>query len=254
MFKISIITVCLNSVATIRDTLESVESQSYKNMEHIIIDGGSTDGTLALISKWSKHPVRLISEPDKGIYDAMNKGIRIATGDIVGILNSDDSYYDSHVLENVSAAMNDASIDACYADLIYVDKNNLNKVARYWKSSDFKKGLFSRGWMPPHPTFFIRRSIYEKYGLFDLSYTLAADVELLARFLEKFQIKSVYIPKIFIKMRSGGVSNKSVFNIIKQNLFIYKACRKNDVRVSLFLFVIFKIISRIKQYCSRPVL
>ena len=139
MTKITIITVCRNSAATIRDTLESVASQSYKNLEHIIIDGGSTDATLAVINEWKKYPVRLISETDKGMYDAMNKGIRIATGDIIGILNSDDLYYDAHVLEKVSAAMDDASIDACYADLIYVDKNNLNKIIRYWKSSDFKK-------------------------------------------------------------------------------------------------------------------
>jgi glycosyltransferase involved in cell wall biosynthesis len=252
MLRISIITVCRNSAATIRDTLESIALQSHKNLEHIIIDGGSTDGTLAVIKEWKKYPVRLISEQDNGIYDAMNKGIRIATGDIIGILNSDDVYYDSHVLENVSAVMNDPSIDACYADLIYVDKNNLNKIIRYWKSSDFKKGLFSKGWMPPHPTFFIRRSIYKKYGLFDLNYPLAADVELLARFLEKFQIKTVYIPNIFIKMRFGGVSNNSIVNIIKQNIFIYKACKKNDVQISPFPFFIFKIASRLKQFCARP--
>ena len=252
MTKITIITVCRNSAATIRDTLESVASQSYKNLEHIIIDGGSTDATLAVINEWKKYPVRLISETDKGMYDAMNKGIRIATGDIIGILNSDDLYYDAHVLENVSAAMDDASIDACYADLIYVDKNNLNKIIRYWKSSDFKKGLFSQGWMPPHPTFFVRRLIYEKYGLFDLNYPLAADVELLARFLEKFQIKSVYIPKIFIKMRFGGVSNNSVVNIIKQNIAIYKACKKNDVTLCPFSFLAAKITSRIKQFYARP--
>jgi glycosyltransferase involved in cell wall biosynthesis len=254
MKKITIITVCLNSAATIRDTLESVASQSYKNMEHIIIDGGSVDGTLAVIDEWKKHSVRLISEPDKGMYDAMNKGLMLATGDIIGILNSDDLYYNDHVLENVSAVMDDASVDACYADLIYVDKNNLNKIMRYWKSSDFKKGLFPRGWMPPHPTFFVRRLIYEKYGVFDLNYPLAADVELLARFLERFQIKSVYIPKIFVKMRFGGVSNNSAMNIIKQNIAIYKACQQNDVKMCLFSFLTAKIISRIKQFCAKPVI
>ncbi len=254
MKKITIITVCRNSAATIKDTLESVASQSYKNLEHIIIDGGSTDGTLAIIKEWGKYPVRLISEPDHGMYDAMNKGLRMAIGDIVGILNSDDLYYDDHVLENVSAAMDDASVDACYADLIYVDKSNLDEIVRYWKSADFKKGLFSRGWMPPHPTFFVRRLIYEKYGLFDLSYPLAADVDLLARFLERFQIKSVYIPKIFVKMRFGGVSNNSVINIIKQNIAIYKACKQNDVKVCLFSFLAAKITSRMKQFCARPVM
>jgi glycosyltransferase involved in cell wall biosynthesis len=254
MIKITIVTVCRNSVATIKDTLESVASQSHKNLEHIIIDGGSTDGTLAVIHEWKKHPVRLVSEPDKGIYDAMNKGIRLATGDIVAILNSDDVYYDSCVLESVSTAMSDVSIDACYADLIYVDKNNLEKIIRYWKSCPFEKGLFSKGWIPPHPTFFARRLLYEKYGLFDLNYFLAADFELMVRLLERFQIQSAYVPKIFIKMRFGGVSNNSAVNIIKQNIEIYKACKKNDVQISLFSFFILKIASRIKQFCARPVI
>jgi glycosyltransferase involved in cell wall biosynthesis len=207
---------------------------------------------LAAIHEWKKHPVYLISEADKGIYDAMNKGIRLATGDIIGILNSDDVYYDSHVLENVCMVMSNAFIDACYADLIYVDKSNLKKIIRYWKSCAFEKGLFQKGWMPPHPTFFVRRSIYEKHGLFDLNYPLAADVELLARLLERFQIQSVYIPKIFVKMRFGGVSNNSVVNIIKQNIWIYKACKKNYVPVSPFSFFVVKIASRVKQFCARP--
>jgi len=252
MIKITIVTVCCNSAATIRDTLESVAAQSHKNVEHIVIDGGSTDGTLAVIHEWKKHPVRLVSEPDRGIYDAMNKGIRLATGDIIGILNSDDMYYDSHVLESVSAVMADASIDACYSDLIYVNKNNLQKIIRYWKSCVFKKGLFSKGWMPPHPTFFVRRLIYEKYGLFDLNYTLAADVELLARFLERFRIRAVYIPKIFIRMRFGGVSNNSVVNIIRQNIAIYKACKNNNIQLYPVSFFVVKIASRIKQFCARP--
>jgi glycosyltransferase involved in cell wall biosynthesis len=252
MIKITIVTVCYNSVATIRDTLESVASQSDKNLEHIIVDGGSTDGTMAVIRDWKKHPISLISEPDKGIYDAMNKGIRLATGDIIGILNSSDLYYDSHVLENVSQVMSNLSIDACYADLIYVDQSNLKKIIRYWKSCVFKKGLFPKGWMPPHPTFFVRRSIYEKYGLFDLNYSLAADFELMARLLERFQIRSVYVPKIFIKMRFGGASNNSAVDIIKQNIEIYQACKKNNIPVSLGAFIIIKIASRIKQFCTRP--
>jgi glycosyltransferase involved in cell wall biosynthesis len=251
MFKISIITVCRNSAATIRETLESVASQSHRKLEHIIIDGGSTDGTLAIINEWKKYPVRLISEQDKGIYDAMNKGIRLATGDIVGILNSDDLYYDAYVLENVSAVMDDTSVEACYADLVYVGKNN-KKIVRYWKSCIFKKGLFPKGWVPPHPTFFVRRCIYEKHGLFDLNYSLAADFELMARFLERREIKSVYIPKIFVKMRFGGASNKSVINIIRQNIEIYKASKNNDVPLSLPSFLAVKIVSRIKQFFAKP--
>ena len=169
--------------------------QSNNNFEHLIVDGGSTDGTVAFIREWNKHPIRLISDPDKGIHDAMNKGIRLAIGDIIGILNSSDLYYDSHVLENVSKVMSNLSIDACYADLIYVDQSNLKKIIRYWKASVFKKGLFKKGWVPPHPTFFVRRSIYEKYGLFYLNYFLAADFDLMARLLERVQIKSFYVPK-----------------------------------------------------------
>lgn len=252
MIKITIVTVCRNSAATIRDTLESVASQSYRNLEHIIIDGGSTDETLAVINEWKKYPVRLISEPDKGIYDAMNKGIRLATGDVVGILNSDDLYYDVHVLETVFRTMNGGTVDACYADLIYVDRNNPEKIIRYWKSCIFKKGLFLKGWAPPHPTFFVRRCIYEKYGLFDLNYCLAADFELMVRFLERPEIKSAYIPKIFVKMRFGGASNKSVMNIIRQNIEIYKACKKNDVPLSPLSFLAAKTFSRIKQFFIRP--
>ena len=250
--KISIVTVSYNSVATIRDTLESVAAQSYKNVEHIIVDGGSTDGTVSAIRGWNKHAIRLIAEPDLGIYDAMNKGIRWATGDVIGILNSDDVYYDSNVLADVFNVTSDTSIDACYADLIYVAPDNINDITRYWESCVFKKGLFKTGWAPPHPTFFVRRKVYEKYGLYDLNYSLAADFELMARFLERFQVSSAYIPKIFIKMRLGGVSNKSVINIIRQNIEIYKACKKNGISLFLPFFFIAKIASRVKQYCVRP--
>ncbi|MCE5212889.1 MAG: glycosyltransferase [Deltaproteobacteria bacterium] len=252
MMKITLITVCLNSAATIGETLDSVAAQSYKNIEHIVVDGGSLDETPAIVRAWKKHPVHFISEPDKGKYDAMNKGIRLATGDVIGILNSDDIYYDAHVLENVTRTMNDRTVDACYADLIYVDKNNPEKTIRYWKSRFFKKGLFARGWMPAHPTFFARRSVYEKYGLFDLNYSFAADVELLARFMEKYEIESVYIPQIFIRMRSGGDSNNSLLTIVRQNIEIYQACKKNNLQISLGAFFFTKIAARIRQFSSRP--
>ena len=250
--KITIVTVCLNSESTIEWALESIAAQSYKNLEHIVVDGGSKDATVTLIHGWKKHPVRLISERDKGIFDAMNKGIALATGDVVGILNSDDAYYDRDILKKVAKTMNAPSVDACYADLIYVEKNNLHKIFRYWKASPFEKGLFRKGWVPPHPTFFVHRRIYEKYGLFDLDYSLAADFELMARFLERFQIKATYIPQIFVKMCSGGVSNKSLFNIIRQNFEIYQAIKKNNLRFYFFPFVFTKLISRLRQYFSKP--
>ncbi|MDI6741566.1 MAG: glycosyltransferase family 2 protein [Smithella sp.] len=252
MEKISIITVCRNSETTIRETLESVASQSYKNIEHIVVDGGSVDGTLTVLREWKKYSVRLVSEPDEGIYDAMNKGIGMATGDIIGIINSDDIYSDAGVLEKVISVMQDNAVDACYADLIYVDKNKSDRIIRYWKSCAFEKGLFADGWMPPHPTFFTRRSVYDKYGLFDLKYSLAADFELMARLMEKYKIKSVYIPEIFIKMRYGGVSNRSMLNIVKQNIQIYQACRENNLPVSLSKFLLNKLLSRTRQYYSKP--
>jgi len=229
--KITIVTVCLNSESTIEWALESIAAQSYKNLEHIVVDGGSKDATVTLIHGWKKHPVRLISERDKGIFDAMNKGIALATGDVVGILNSDDAYYDRDILKKVAKTMNAPSVDACYADLIYVEKNNLHKIFRYWKASPFEKGLFRKGWVPPHAAFF---------------------VHLLARFLERFQIKATYIPQIFVKMCSGGVSNKSLFNIIRQNFEIYQAIKKNNLRFYFFPFVFTKLISRLRQYFSKP--
>src|SRR5208283_2156081 len=157
MMKITIVTVCCNSAATIRDTLESVAAQSHKNVEHIIIDGGSTDGTLAVIHGWKKHPVRLVSEPDRGIYDAMNKGIKLATGDIIGILNSDDIYPNNLVVESVVNKINETKSDLCYGDLVYVDKHDLDKIIRYWKAGTYNERSFKYGWMPPHPTVFIKR-------------------------------------------------------------------------------------------------
>ncbi len=198
-----------------------------------------------------KHTLRIIAEPDLGIYDAMNKGIRLATGDIIGILNSNDVYYDSNVLEEVSKTLTDTSIEACYSDLIYVAQDNINDIIRYWKSRVFRKGLFKTGWVPPHPTFFVRRNVYEKYGLYDLNYPLAADFELMARLLERFQVTSVYVPRIFVRMRRGGVTNKSMLNILRQNIEIYKACRKNNISLFLPSYLAAKIISRAKQYCLR---
>lgn len=250
--KVSIITAVFNNVETLEYCIESVLSQSYRNIEYIIIDGGSADGTLDVIKKYDDKISYWVSEPDNGIYDAMNKGIRAATGDIVGILNSDDMYADEFVIENVVKCLSVNNVDTCYGDLVYVDKFDLDKVIRYWKSSDYRSGLFSKGWAPPHPTFFVRRGVYEKYGMFDLSYRLAADFELMMRFLAKYKIPSVYIPNILVRMRMGGVTNRSVLNIIKQNLEIYRAGRTNNIPISLFALTFKKSINRITQFISRP--
>jgi glycosyltransferase involved in cell wall biosynthesis len=199
--KVSIITVSYNSQDTIEDTINSVLAQSYKDIEYIIVNGKSTDNTLDIVNKYRDKISNIISEPDKGIYDAMNKGIRLATGDIVGILNSDDLYVDSKVISKIVKNIEKNKADCCWGNLVYVDKSDTNKIIRNWKSCEYKESLFKVGWAPPHPTFFVKKWIYEKYGLFDLNFPISADYEIMLRFLEKYKIKSCYIPEILVKMR-----------------------------------------------------
>lgn len=249
--KISIITVCFNSAKTINDTIQSVALQDYQNIEHIIVDGGSTDGTYDIIAN-APTVTKFISEPDDGIYDAMNKGISIATGDIIGTLNADDFYATSSVLGQVANTFRNSEIDACFADLVYVDVRDTDKVIRYWKSKPFVSGLFRCGWMPAHPTFFVRSSIYEQFGMFDLRYKLAADMQLLFRFLEKHKIRTVYLPEIFIKMRIGGATNKNIKNIYIQNKEILSVLNEFYGKSGHLSFFIYKIIERLKQFVLRP--
>ena len=250
--KVSVITVSYNSSATIEDSIISVVSQSYHNREHIIVDGGSTDGTETVIHRNVDGIHRLVIEPDDGIYDAMNKGIGLSSGDIVGFLNADDVYANERVLARVADVFSDPEIAACYADLVYVDPDNLNKVVRYWQSCPYKDGLFGKGWSPPHPTFFVRKSIYETFGCFDLSYPIGNDIELMMRFLARNKIASVYIPEVFVKMRTGGISNKNISNILRQNIEIMKAAKRNSVPLSPFVFIFSKIFSRAYQFRTKP--
>lgn len=253
--KFSIITVVYNNKDTISDAMNSVLSQNYDDLEYIVVDGASTDGTFEVIKEAIKRcperSINFISEKDNGIYDAMNKGIGLATGEVVGLLNGDDVYAGNLVLKKVAGVFADSSVDSCYADLVYVDKFDMNKVIRYWKSCDYRNGLFSKGWAPPHPTFFVRRKVYEKYGVFDLSYSMGNDVDLMMRFLSKYKLKSVYVPGIFVKMRFGGVSNKNVINIVRQNLELFRAGEKNDVKIFPPVFIFGKIIARISQYIAK---
>ena len=246
--KISIITVCLNSEKTIKTTLESVANQSFKSIEHIIIDGKSTDKTISIVKKYS-HIKKIISEPDKGIYDAMNKGIKIANGDIICFLNSDDFYANDEVLSRATNIFNSSSsVDACYADLVYTDRWIISKNIRYWKSRNFLPGLFSKGWCPPHTTFFARRSIYKQFGGFDLKYKIAADVELMMRFLEVYKINTLYVPELWVKMRSGGTTNKNFKNILDQNLEILHALKNHNLTVYEIIFLVYKLFSRSFQF------
>jgi glycosyltransferase involved in cell wall biosynthesis len=247
--KITIITVCFNSIG---DTLRSVANQNYGNIEHIIVDGKSTDLTLKIISEQGGHIAKLISENDGGIYDAMNKGIEAATGEIIGFINSDDFYASNDILENVAAIFEDEAVDCCYGDLCYVDQFDVHKIVRYWRASPFIPNSFRRGWCPPHPTFFARRAIYKRFGKFDLSFKLAADFELMARILEKHRARSVYLEKIFVKMRLGGASNKNISNIYKQNIEIIAALRKLALDYSFLELFIFKFFSKAMQFFRSP--
>lgn len=213
--KISIITIAYNSEETIEDTIVSVINQSYKNIEYIIIDGGSTDGTLSIIEKYKDKITIVVSEPDKGIYDAMNKGVENATGELVGILNSDDFYANNDVISNI--AKNIGENDSIYADLVYVDRENPEKIIRYWKSGNYKPNAFIKGWMPPHPTFFLKKSIYNKFGNYNLTLKSAADYELMLRMIHKEKISITYFPEVITKMRVGGQSNASLNNRLKAN-------------------------------------
>lgn len=249
--KISIITVCFNSASTIEDTIISVANQKGVEVEHIVIDGASTDGTIDIVSKHNSISM-FVSEKDKGLYDAMNKGIALASGDVIGTLNADDFYIDNTVLSNVAKTFEDNAVDACFADLVYVDQNDTDKIVRYWKSQQYQAGLFKKGWMPAHPTFFVRKNVYEKFGAFDLNFRIAADFELLFRLIEKNKIRTVYLPKVIIKMRLGGTTNKNLKNIRIQNTEIIQILRAYYKDFSVFKFWFSKIINRVFQRISRP--
>lgn len=235
--KISIITVCYNSAATLESTIKSIASQKYKIIEYIVVDGNSTDNTLEIIKNHQEIITRWISEPDMGLYDAMNKGIQMATGDIVGILNSDDFYPNESIISNVINTFKEQHCDAVFGNLRMVDFKNTNKIIRTWKSSPHYDGAFLRGWHPPHPTFFVKKEIYENLGLFDLSLQVSSDFELMLRFIEKNTIKTFFLDEYLVHMRYGGESNGSLKNIVKGNSNIYKAFKKNGFRISKFYFL-----------------
>lgn len=251
--KISIITVSYNSVDTISDCISSVINQTYKNIEYIIIDGSSTDGTLKILKKNLNYISKLISEPDKGIYDAMNKGLSLAKGDVVGFLNSDDFYLTNNVISEVSEIFKkNKELDACYSDLVLVDRIKTSKIIRYWKSNEFYAGAFSKGWLPAHPTFFVRRNVYESLGYFNLYYRFASDVDLMIRFLEIKKIKFIYVPETWVKFRMGGKSNKNLKNIWLQNQEILQSLKSHKINVNPIYFFLGKFVIKLKQFFQRP--
>ena len=246
--KISLITVAYNSAKTIADTINSVRAQSYPDIEYVIIDGASSDETLQLINSSNYPGIVLISEPDKGIYDAMNKGVEIATGEVVGILNSDDVYQDSEVIKDVMTYfISDPDLDILYGDLVYVKSDDLSKVVRKWKSRSTYPNFFEHANVPPHPTLFLKKQVYTQVGRFDLRYKLAADYEFMLRVFKKFNFKSRYVPRLMVKMILGGATNKNLKNILNGNKEIILAWRHNGFRVPVFLMPL-RFIKRIIQF------
>lgn len=227
--KISIVTATYNCAETIVDALRSVSEQTYPYVEHVIIDGASRDGTLDLIESHRTSKVVAFSEPDRGIYDALNKGLARSTGEVVGFLHADDVFADREVLKWVVEAFSDPNVDVVYGDLQYVRRNDLSHVVRYWRSQPFTAGLLSRGWMPPHPTMYVRRSLYEKLGGFDTRYRIAADYEFILRLFSFPGLCAFYIPRVMVKMRVGGVSNRSLKNMARKSLEDLRALRAHQV-------------------------
>jgi glycosyltransferase involved in cell wall biosynthesis len=248
--KVSIITVVKNGAETIEETIRSVLGQTYPHIEYLVIDGGSTDRTIEIVKRYEGRISYWASEQDEGLYDGMNKGIRNATGEVVGILGSDDVYLDAQVIEDVVAGMSEHSAESCYADLFYVDRKNSSRLVRYWKSGPFSKGRFKRGWMPPHPTFFVRREVYLKYGFFNTGFSLAADYELMLRFLYRYGISTIYIPRILVNMKTGGKSHPGPLNTLKAMAENYQAWRVNGLRPNPLTFAL-KPLSKVGQYFYR---
>jgi glycosyltransferase len=250
--KVSIITVCYNREKFIKSTIDSVLNQNYENIEYIVVDGESKDSTMDIVRSnepYFKGRMKWISEPDNGIYDAMNKGIKMATGDVVALLNSDDIYQNEKIISNVVYDFQRRGSDAVYGDLVYVNQNNTNKIIRYWKSGRYKKKSFKYGWMPPHPAFFVKKAVYDKFGLYNLNLKVAADYEFMLRTIYKGGIKITYLPCVLVKMRLGGVSNASLLNRLLANKEDRKAWRMNNLKPYFFTTWL-KPIRKIPQYLN----
>lgn len=245
--KVSIITVTYNSEKYLDDCILSVINQRYKNIEHIIIDGKSKDGTVDIIKKYENHIAKWVSETDRGMYDAINKGMEMATGDVIGILNSDDMLEDDTVVEAIVEAFEEQKVDSIYGDLEYVDPDNVKKIYRIWKGKPYKRSLFQLGWMPAHPTFYFKRELFLKYGGYETHFFSAADYEFMCRYLFHNHISAHYIPKLLVKMRRGGQSNSNMKIRLRANRRDYLAMKKNGVRFP-FLVSILKPLSKLHQY------
>lgn len=243
--KISVITVCHNAVSTIELSILSLIHQDYGNVEYIVIDGGSSDGTIDLILRYSAHITYYISEPDQGIYDAINKGIAQASGDVIGLLHANDCFASNHILSTIAQAFLEKKVEAVYGNLIF--HNTKGRIIRRWRSKPSSRLLLELGWMPPHPTLYIQKEIYDRYGNYSLDFGTAADYELVLRFFYRYRIKTYYIDRVFIKMSIGGISNKNILNHVTGNTNDFKAMRKHHLRAS-FITVFLKPLQKLIQY------
>lgn len=249
--KITVVTVSFNGAATLADNLRSVAKQIHRDVEHFVIDGGSQDATAEIVGSHGGHLARFVSEEDEGIYDAMNKGIRLATGDVVGFLNADDLFADDEVLSRIAQCMADPEVDAAYGDLVFVSQDDTSRVMRYWRPGKHRLGLCASGWMAPHPTFYVRRKLLLENEGFCLDYRLSADFELMLRLFEIVKIRSAYLPTTLVRMRMGGATTGSLRNIIRGNLEAAHACRRHGYPGGVG-FVLAKVARRIPQFFSRP--
>ncbi len=251
VLKISIITITYNSEKTVDDTIKSVLEQDYPDIEYIVVDGLSTDKTLEIVNRYASRITRVVSEKDKGLYDALNKGIKLATGDVIGMLHSDDVYSNKEVISKIARIFSgNEKVEGVYADLVFVDRIETGKILRTWVAGEYEAEAFKNGWMPPHPTFFVRKSVYDRYGGFNLGLKLSADYELMLRFIHKHKIKIEYLPETIVNMRMGGISNTSFFVKLKANLEDKLAWRINNLKPGAFT-TFRKPLKKLKQYFSK---
>lgn len=227
--KISVVTAVYNRAGTIQQAVESVQLQTYPQLEYVIQDGGSTDGTLEVIERVANDSTHLQSERDGGIYDAINRGIARATGDVIGLMHSDDFFADDHVLQRVADALADPRVDGVYGDLQYVAADDPTRVVRHWRSGNYAPSKLKLGWMPPHPTLYLRREVFDHWGLYDTGLRIAADYDAMLRYLVKGRIRLAYVPEVFVKMRVGGESNRSLERILRKSREDLTAIRRNGV-------------------------
>ena len=244
--KISIITAVYNREKTVAQAIASVRGQTYADIEHLIIDGASKDGTLAAVEAARHDRMRLVSEPDGGIYDALNKGIRLATGDAIGLMHSDDFFAHDRVLGTIAEAFRDPTVDAVYGDLDYVSSSDPSRIVRHWRSGEFQPAKLKRGWMPPHPTLFLRRRVFETYGNYDTTYRISSDYDAILRYFGSGTLRPRYIPEVLVKMRTGGASGQSPIRFIQKNIESYNIIKRNKIGGLGVLFL--KNFSKIWQF------